>query len=449
MSPEQCAADKELDGRSDLYSLGAVAYHMLTGEPPFTGNTTPAVMLKQVTEAPMPVRQRRPEVPKELARIVMRLLEKDPAHRFADGAALVAALDGATVAAPAPVRLPETAHPTGRRPGATPDERAAAAEKVGDALDRQLDRMMTRRELRDARRRAKEDAQRRREEAEESRPMADRIRRFRRHFASYTATSLFLFGINAMTTGGHHHFWWAVFPALGMGMSLLSEGGRLWASGARLRDVFGSSEQALPHAPPAPPAAVGAGPSSADALPAQYADAVQQAAANRRTVHDLVDRLSESERALLPDVRGTADSLYERVEALATALHRLDTEVVPERLPALDERIRRIEQSPDGGTDRARRLGLLQRQRQMLADLIRARDTLLEQYESAGLLLENLALDLLKVRSSGLKSALDGVTSVTQEARALSREIGYVLDAADELRALEGREARSAGGDRG
>jgi serine/threonine-protein kinase len=78
----------------------------------------------------------------------------------------------------------------------------------------------------------------------------------------------------------------------------------------------------------------------------------------------------------------------------------------------------------------------------MLADLVKSRDTLAEQSESAALLLQNLSLDLLKVRSSGLKSALEGVTSVTQEARALSREIGYVLDAADELRALEGRSER-------
>jgi hypothetical protein len=73
----------------------------------------------------------------------------------------------------------------------------------------------------------------------------------------------------------------------------------------------------------------------------------------------------------------------------------------------------------------------------MLAELLRSRATLLEQYESAGLLLQNLALDLLKVRSSGLDSALGGITSATQEARALSREIGYVLTAADELNEID------------
>ncbi|MFI5228182.1 MAG: serine/threonine-protein kinase, partial [Gemmatimonadales bacterium] len=87
MSPEQCAGDRSIDGRSDLYSLGAVAYQMLTGEPPFAGNSTPAIMVKHVTEAPAPLRSRRADVPADLERIVMRLLEKNPAHRFADGAA--------------------------------------------------------------------------------------------------------------------------------------------------------------------------------------------------------------------------------------------------------------------------------------------------------------------------------------------------------------------------
>lgn len=70
----------------------------------------------------------------------------------------------------------------------------------------------------------------------------------------------------------------------------------------------------------------------------------------------------------------------------------------------------------------------------MVVDLEQSRARLGEQYESAGLLLQNLALDLLKVRSSGLDAAMSGITSATQEARSLSREIGYVLDAAEEVR---------------
>src|SRR3954464_2087613 len=93
MSPEQCAGDREIDGRSDLYSLGTVAYQMLTGEPPFTGGNTPAIMMKQVTEKPVPVNDRAAGVPDDLAAIIMRLLEKAPEQRFATGQHVVAALD--------------------------------------------------------------------------------------------------------------------------------------------------------------------------------------------------------------------------------------------------------------------------------------------------------------------------------------------------------------------
>ncbi|MBI3792152.1 MAG: serine/threonine protein kinase, partial [Gemmatimonadetes bacterium] len=88
MSPEQCAGDRDVDGRADLYSLGVVGYQMLTGELPFTANTTPALLVKQISEAPTPVERKRAGIPDDLARTVMRLLEKDPANRFPDAAAL-------------------------------------------------------------------------------------------------------------------------------------------------------------------------------------------------------------------------------------------------------------------------------------------------------------------------------------------------------------------------
>src|SRR5258708_3862454 len=89
MSPEQCAGDREIDGRSDLYSLGTVAYQMLTGEPPFIGGNAPSIMMKQVTEPAVPVRERRGDVPEDLDRIVMRLLAKVPSNRFHNRAAPV------------------------------------------------------------------------------------------------------------------------------------------------------------------------------------------------------------------------------------------------------------------------------------------------------------------------------------------------------------------------
>src|SRR5678815_1134930 len=78
MSPEQCAGDKQLDGRSDLYSLGAVAYYAITGQPVFDGPSTPVIMMKHVTETPEPMGRYRSGIPGDLDQIVMRLLEKNP-----------------------------------------------------------------------------------------------------------------------------------------------------------------------------------------------------------------------------------------------------------------------------------------------------------------------------------------------------------------------------------
>ena len=444
MSPEQCSGDPQIDGRSDLYSLGAVAYQMITGDPPFVGGSTPAIMMKQVMEAPVPLRTRRSDVPGDLEQIVMRLLEKDPGNRFANGSALIAALDGAPMTPTTPASaLSRGRDATARRPldleiplvtltnHLASERLQTATVGIVAKLGRAQERMEAREARRDARRAA-------REEKKNDKPLPDRIRSFRQQLVSYVGTSVFLFGINAMTGGSGHHFWWAVFPVLGMGLGVVKSGGKLWADGVRMRDVFGTIPSPDVAAKPALAAPVAATPNSTDRLLAgAHGDVLRQAIADRRTVNDLIKRLSDAERQRIPDVQGTADALYERITALAAALERLDGEVAPGRLPALEQRIAQLEQSGESTTERERRLSLLKRQRDMLAELASSRDALLEQYESAGLLLQNLALDMLKVRSSGLDSALEGVTSVTQEARALSREIGYALDAAAELRELE------------
>ncbi len=460
MSPEQCAGDRELDGRTDLYSLGAVAYYMITGQPPFSGPTTPVIMMKQVTEKVVPPSNLRAGVPPDLEQIVLRLLEKDPVNRFGDGDQVVAALDSAPVASVDP-----SSYPTQEREGIPgfpfsgpltqfkfPDVPIAPLMTGFEHLPGYNAQIMGIRTRQEARRMRREYRERQKEETENAKPLPDRIRSFRRQLASYIGTSTFLFGINAVTQQGQHHFWWAFFPAMGMAMGLFSQAGGLWAAGARMKDVFGGG---LPPGSPSPrplPAAGMPSLTGAPAVPTNDIDSpgvsrevivgprggvLHQAVNDRRTVRDLVGRLSDTEKKMLPDVKGTSDSLYDRIAALATALHRLDGEIGPDRLSALDDRIAKMEQSTDSASDKDRMLRLLKRQRDMLANLVESRDTLAEQYESAGLLLQNLTLDLLKMRSSGLQSALADVTSVTQEARSLSKEIGYVLAAADELREID------------
>lgn len=86
MAPEQAAADPHADHRVDIYALGAVAYEMLTGRPPFTGPNPQMVLAAHVTQAPEPVTQHRPAVPPALGALVMRCLEKKPADRWQSAA---------------------------------------------------------------------------------------------------------------------------------------------------------------------------------------------------------------------------------------------------------------------------------------------------------------------------------------------------------------------------
>src|SRR6267143_3289026 len=99
MSPEQASGESELGPASDVYSLACVVYEMLAGEPPFRSSGARAVMAKQVTESPRPLRGLRPEVPLATERAVAHALEKDPTQRYTSAAEFVAALAAPDAAA--------------------------------------------------------------------------------------------------------------------------------------------------------------------------------------------------------------------------------------------------------------------------------------------------------------------------------------------------------------
>jgi len=99
MSPEQASAERDLTPQTDIYSLGAVCFEMLAGEPPFTGATAQAVIAKMMTGEPPSVRHSRPSVPEPVDVAIRKALSPVAADRFASGADFARALE----ASPLPV----------------------------------------------------------------------------------------------------------------------------------------------------------------------------------------------------------------------------------------------------------------------------------------------------------------------------------------------------------
>ncbi|MEO7964579.1 MAG: protein kinase [Gemmatimonadaceae bacterium] len=98
MSPEQATADKHITNRSDIYSLGSMLYEMLTGEPPHTGSSAQAIIMKIVTDEARPVRELRKAVPPHVAAAVAKAVEKLPADRFDSAKAFTEALHNPALA---------------------------------------------------------------------------------------------------------------------------------------------------------------------------------------------------------------------------------------------------------------------------------------------------------------------------------------------------------------
>jgi eukaryotic-like serine/threonine-protein kinase len=92
MSPEQAKGDAELDGRSDIYSLGAVAYYLLTGRPPFVEEDGIRLLIAHARDPVVPPSLICANIPRDLERVVLRCLAKDPADRFPDSESLERAL---------------------------------------------------------------------------------------------------------------------------------------------------------------------------------------------------------------------------------------------------------------------------------------------------------------------------------------------------------------------
>jgi serine/threonine-protein kinase len=453
MSPEQAAGEKEIDGRSDLYSLGIVTYQMLTGELPFTAPTVAGILMKQITEMPPSLEARRPDVPEDLALAVIRCLEKDPENRWPSADALRRALESRTVTGYRPTG--QTRRGAAQRPSesrrlagdlgpprggalAPPPSRQPLPGRPSGGEDwrNRLDRHMERASRRMERGGKKEDT---------PLPVPDTgepliVQKTRAQFARWAAVTGGCFMINLATNQLSPP--WFLFVMAGMGFGLVNNYAKLWQAGYTWRDVL--------NRPPAPdavrvPGAKGARISRQLAAPrpdeyGQQLGSVLQAHTDRGAILKLLERMSQAERQMLPeDVQGTVDALYQRATELARTLHAMDSNLDTEGVTRIEERMQALQREPDD-EERRRRMGLLERQKKTITDLRGRRDQIASQLESCILAMQNVRFDLLRLRSADAAAALGDLTMATQQARALSRDVDNAIVAASEIREALGRD---------
>jgi serine/threonine-protein kinase len=413
MSPEQAAGDREIDGRSDLYSLGVVGYQMLAGELPFQAPTVPGILIKQITEAAPYLADRVPDVPEDLAACVMRCLEKEPDSRWPTAEGLRRALESRTASPYKPRR--STPGTSRRSPGLQPlPPLPAPAVPRSPNIPRR-----TRPKAKDA-------------IAPTGEP--EIVRKTRGSFVSWVSVSAGLLLLDLMNGGGLSWSYWVILPWGAFGV--LPQFTKLWQAGYSWRDVL--------HRPLAADAAdVRLGFAAAGkpgALPApttgefgRAAEQVQQVQGDYQAIMRVVERLPKSEQRLLPDVSATANALLKRAEELARTLHSLSAGVEGGALERLESRLAALRQQPESH-ERDRQVALMERQRQALGDLLRRRQVIEEQLESCVLAMQTMRFDLLRLKSAGVDAVLGDLTQATQQARALSRDVDHAIDAAAEVR---------------
>jgi serine/threonine-protein kinase len=222
-----------------------------------------------------------------------------------------------------------------------------------------------------------------------------------------------------------------------MSVKLWKRGLSLRASGLRLRRVLLTprARWVIPGSRLVPTEGQLAKLAPREVLESPTGAAIRRAAADRAAILDVLAGMSKADQALVPEVKPTANALVDRVVQLAQALHRLDGGVDAGLVHEIDARMQEARShahTPEG----ERQLTLLRRQRAAIDEISEHRAALARQLDSAGLALGNLRLDLMRLRSSGLQSGFSAVSSATQEARAIAREIDVVLEAETEARAM-------------
>jgi len=229
---------------------------------------------------------------------------------------------------------------------------------------------------------------------------------------------------------------WFLFPAAGMGIGLLSNYSKLWQAGYSWRDVLrrpaapdsiessrDSGKGMLPKAVPAPP----------EREFGEQFPLIRQVHGDRDAIFKLVERLPPSEREVLKDINETVDGLYKRALDLGRTLHMMDGEMAEGGASRIDERIAALKAQP-ADEERDRHISLLERQKSTVAQLESRKAQVARHLDSCVLAMQNLRLDLLKLKSSNVSEVMGDITQATQAARALSRNVDNAIAAAGEVK---------------
>ncbi|MBK8056769.1 MAG: serine/threonine protein kinase [Gemmatimonadetes bacterium] len=448
MSPEQSMGEREVDGRSDLYSLGVVAYQMLSGELPFNASSTPALLVKHISENPVPLHQRCPEVPQDLGRAVMMMLEKDPDNRFPSAAALATALETGEVPMPrnggalalGSVAPRSATEASSLRPGA-----GAMAPAYGAAPSSE----------------------------ELARWNAHEVRAFRKKLAPW----MFAGGVSVVVAafgGPDFAGLWGMYS-----IYIAWKYAKLWSDGYDWRDILKEPKDRLffdvvaewtdsvralwdptkrgevrdrmrarssiggdffDRAGSAGALGAGAPVNAVASLGGASGRSVQDARRNRDEILRLIETLPKKEKSILGDVPSSAMALYQKVEALALQVQELERTVPAESSAQLDAEIARLEGEANpldtrASEERVRRLAYLKRQRRAVADLGGRLSQSREKLESCMLALQNMRLEVVRLRSG--PQNFQTITSVAEKAIALGREVDAAVYARDEMAKLK------------
>jgi len=476
MSPEQSAGDRAIDGRSDLYSLGVVGYQMLCGQTPFVATNTPSMLVKHLSERPIPVDERWPDLPPDLSRAVMLCLEKDPNDRFPNAAAFAVALSGGS--------MPTLA--TRAQPAATPSQSQTASRQ---RYPTEESREQITGGLRDRYGSGASSAYAPTQPTPEelSKWNAPQVVSFRRKLAPYLAVNAILVPISLFS---NHDFialtvMWTVFLAFRYS--------KLWAAGYDWRDVFRQPRDRLifdvaaetiddaralfdekkraevrararargqgmfsplsplpPIQPFQPYPRVGGPTTSLSPIPAgapapfadsRYGSAIREAEGDHREIHRQLLNMPPDEREQIPEVAASADAVFRKVQQLALSLSDLDRSAGRDTSESVEKEIDTLESQANpldfhASEERVRRLAMLRRQRRALAEVGRKKKEAQEKLDHCRQILRSMRLELVRFRTGGLGSQLTGLTMVTQQAQTVVREMGYLSDANAELNAL-------------